>query len=90
MIIVEAILLIPLAVAVACFFLPHRRAIEASALLGTGALFIIALMLGMDVLNNGPVQYSYWYVDELSAFMLFIITFVALMVAIYSVVLHRA
>jgi hydrogenase-4 component F len=85
MIIVEVILIIPLVVAMACLFLPHRRPIEVAALLGSVALFAVALILSTDVFSNGPVQYSLWYVDQLSAFMLVIITFVALMVTIYSI-----
>jgi hydrogenase-4 component F len=85
MIIVEAILIIPVLAALACLFLPHRRPIEGAALAGSGTLFFLALYLAADVFNDGPVQYSLWYVDQLSAFMLIIITFVALMVTIYSV-----
>ena len=81
----EVMIAIPLVTAFLVFFTRTRRQMEFISTAGILALFAVACYLVYDVITNGNIQYSIWYMDSLSAYMLFIITFIGLMAAIYSI-----
>jgi hydrogenase-4 component F len=85
MIAIEALLLMPLATAIFCYLAPHRRPVEVATMASTAVIFAISTYVGYLVFNDGPIEYSYWYLDELSALMLFLISFVSLMAGLYSI-----
>jgi len=45
----------------------------------------VACYMVYDVITNGNIEYSVWYLDSLSAFMLIIISIIGLMTGIYSI-----
>jgi len=81
----ELLLFIPLLIAVLSYFIDNRAVIQWLAVAGGFACFVIAVLIGIDVGSDGPIEYSIWYIDDLSLFMIGIITFVFFIVSIYSV-----
>ncbi|MCE5295504.1 MAG: hydrogenase 4 subunit F [Euryarchaeota archaeon] len=82
---IELLILMPLLLALLFYFLNGRHWVEMLTVVASFASFIIAIMIGVDVAGNGPISYWLWYIDSLSVFMLGIITFVSLIVSVYSV-----
>jgi hydrogenase-4 component F len=83
--ILELMVVIPIITAGSIFFTRSRRQTELVSTAGILALFAIACYMVYDVMTNGNLEYSIWYLDSLSAYMLFIIAFIGLMAGIYSV-----
>jgi hydrogenase-4 component F len=81
----ELMIAIPLITAVLVFFTRSRRQMELISTVGIVALFVVACYMVYDVITNGNIEYSVWYMDSLSAYMLFIITFIGLMAGVYSI-----
>ncbi|QLH74949.1 MAG: hydrogenase 4 subunit F [Methanomassiliicoccales archaeon] len=81
----EVLLIIPLVIAVLSYSIKNRALVQWMMVAGGASSFVIAVLLGLEVWSDGPYEHSIWYVDQLSVYMLCIITFVALMVATYSV-----
>ena len=81
----EIMIAIPIVTAILAFFTRSRRQLELVSTVGIVALFAVACYMVYDVITNGNIEYSIWYLDSLSAYMLFIITFIGLMAAIYSI-----
>jgi hydrogenase-4 component F len=81
----ELMIAIPIATAILVFFTRSRRQMELISTAGIVALFAVACYMAYDVIANGNIEYSVWYLDSLSAYMLFIITFIGLMAGVYSI-----
>jgi formate hydrogenlyase subunit 3/multisubunit Na+/H+ antiporter MnhD subunit len=81
--ILELMIAIPIATAILVFFARSRRQMETISTAGILALFAVACYMVYAVITNGNIEYSVWYLDSLSAYMLFIITFIGLMALIY-------
>ena len=81
----EIMIAIPLVTALLVFITRSRRQMELVSTAGIVALFAVACYIVYDVIADGNIEYSIWYLDSLSAYMLFIITFIGLMAAIYSI-----
>jgi hydrogenase-4 component F len=81
----EILLALPLAAALICYPMRNSRVVEGVSLGSSIATLLLALFIGLDVINNGPIQYGLWYVDELSVFMLGIVTFLGCMATAYSI-----
>jgi hydrogenase-4 component F len=82
---IEVLVLIPVFTAVACYFLNRRHWIELASTLGAGILLVVSTMLSYEVFTRGPIQEGVFYLDQLSAYMLMLLAFVAFMVALYSI-----
>lgn len=81
----EVLLALPVLAAVFSYFVKSQRAVEIVSLgSGIGQL-ILALLIGFDVMRNGPIHYGLWYIDGLSVLMLGIITFLGCMATAYSI-----
>ena len=82
-----ALLLVPVATAVASFFARRRAAMEAANLVGFVAVFLIAIVLAARVLAAGTVSLAngFFYSDALSALVVLLTASVALVCATYSV-----
>ena len=82
-----ALLLVPIATAVASFFARRRAAMEAANLAGFGVVFLIAVALAAQVLAAGTVSLAngFFYADALSALVILLTASVALVCATYSI-----
>jgi hydrogenase-4 component F len=83
--ILELMIAIPLLTAGLIYLSRSRRQMELISTSGAVALFIVAFYMVYDVMTNGNIEYSVWYLDSLSAYMLVILSLVGLMAGIYSV-----
>ena len=81
----ELMIAIPLVTAGLIYFTRSRRQLELVSIGGILALFAVACSVVYDVIINGNIEYSVWYLDSLSAYMLIIISLIGLMTGIYSV-----
>ncbi len=81
----ELMIAIPIVTAFLIFFTRSRRQMEMASTAGIVALFAVGCFMVYDVITNGNIEYGIWYLDSLSAYMLFIITFIGMMAAIYSI-----
>jgi hydrogenase-4 component F len=81
----ELMISIPIATAILVFCTRSRRQMEIVSTGGILALFVVACYMVYDVITYGTIEYGIWYMDPLSAYMLFIITFIGLMAGIYSI-----
>ena len=81
----ELMVSIPIVTAILVYFTRSRRQMELISTAGIVALFAVACYMVYDVMTNCNIEYSIWYLDSLSAYMLFIITFIWLMAGIYSI-----
>lgn len=81
------LLLVPLAASPLAFFLRKRSIMEAVNLAGFAVLLCLAAALGIQVLRSGPVSLwdGFFYADALSALMVLLSAFVALVCSIYAV-----
>jgi len=82
-----ALLLVPVATAVASFFARRRTAMEVANLVGFGAVFLIAVALAARVLAAGTVSLAngFFYADALSALVILLTASVALVCSTYSI-----
>lgn len=82
-----ALLLVPIATAVASFFIRRRAAMEAVNVAGFGGVFLIALALAAQVLAADAVSLwnGFFYADSLSALVILLTASVALVCSTYSV-----
>ena len=67
--ILAALLLVPLAAGLLSYLARRRAAMEAINLISSAATFVLALVLGSQVLAGGPVSLwnGFLYADHLSA-----------------------
>ena len=81
------LLIVPLAASPLAFFLRRRSIMEAVNLGAFAILLCLAAALGVQVLRSGPVSLweGFFYADALSALMVFLSAFVALVCSIYAV-----
>jgi len=83
---IETIALLPLAVSLICFLLNRRtRLIEATAIIGAFLLLISGGYASISVFREGPWSEGMWYIDQLSALMMLIISFVGFLAILYSI-----
>ncbi|MCX6651617.1 MAG: hydrogenase 4 subunit F [Methanomassiliicoccales archaeon] len=83
---ITTVLLLPLAVALICFLLNRRiRLIEAVSVIGAVLLLVSGLYTSISVFQDGIWDEGAWYIDQLSALMLLIISFIGFLVIIYSI-----
>jgi hydrogenase-4 component F len=82
-----ALLLVPVATAVASFFARRRAAMEALNLVGFGVVFLVAIALAARVLAAGTVSLAngFFYADALSALVVLLTASVALVCSTYSI-----
>ena len=82
-----ALLLIPVATAVASFFVRRREQMERANLAGFGLVFLISIGLAAQVLARGTVSLAngFFYADALSALVILLTALVALVCATYSI-----
>jgi hydrogenase-4 component F len=82
-----ALLLIPVAIAAASFFVRRRAAMEAVNLAGIGVVFLAAVALAAQVLARGTVSLAngFFYADALSALVILLTASVALVCSTYSI-----
>jgi len=82
-----ALLLIPVAAAVASFFARRRAAMEAVNLAAFGIVFLVAVALAARVLAAGTVSLcnGFFYADALSALVILLTASVALVCSTYSI-----
>jgi hydrogenase-4 component F len=81
------ILVVPLAASPLAFFLRKRSIMEVVNLVSFAVLLCLATALGVQVLRSGPVSLwdGFFYADALSALMVLLSAFVALVCSIYAV-----
>ena len=81
------LLIVPLAASPLAFFLRRRRLMEAVNLTAFAILLCLAAALGVRVLRSGPVSVwdGFFYADALSALVVLLSAFVALVCSIYAV-----
>src|ERR1039457_7638689 len=81
------LLLVPLAIAAASFYVRPRKAMEAVNLVGFGILFLVAVGLAAQVLAAGTVSFanSFFYADSLSALVILLTSSVALVCSTYAI-----
>lgn len=81
------LLLIPLLLAGLCLVLPARQWIELVTLPGTGAVLVLAVIVAVQVSASGRTSGldNWLYADALSAFVVLIVAFVSVTVALYSI-----
>jgi hydrogenase-4 component F len=81
------LLIVPLAASPLAFFLRRRSIMEVVNLAGFAILLCLAAALGFRVLRSGPVSVwdGFFYADALSALMVLLSAFVALVCSIYAV-----
>ncbi len=82
---IEIVLIFPLLTAALCFLLSDRRKIEIMSTLGAVLTFVVSLTVACWVFVNGTMNEGLFYADALSAYMLFIVSLISLLCAIYSV-----
>lgn len=82
---IELLILIPVVTAVLCYLMGRRHLIELVSALGTGVLLAFSVAVSYEVFVAGPIQEGALYMDQLSAFMLMLVAFVAFMASVYSV-----
>ncbi len=83
---ITTILLLPLALALICFLLNLRiRLIEAVSVIGAVLLLVSGLYTAVSVFQNGIWDEGAWYIDQLSALMFLIISFIGFLTIIYSI-----
>ena len=82
-----ALLLIPVAAAVASFFVRRREAMEVVNVAGFGIVFLAAVALAAQVMAAGTVLLcnGFFYVDALSALVILLTASVALVCSTYSI-----
>jgi len=82
-----ALLLIPIATAVASFVARRRAVMELANLAGFAAVFVVAIALGAQVLDFKTVSIAngFFYADALSALVILLTASVALICATYSI-----
>jgi hydrogenase-4 component F len=82
-----ALLLIPVAAAVASFFVRRREAMEVVNVAGFGIVFLVAVALAAQVLAAGTVSLcnGFFYADALSALVILLTASVALVCSTYSI-----
>jgi hydrogenase-4 component F len=85
--ILAVLLLVPLAAAALSSRAGKRSAMEAINLIGSAATFLLALLLGSQVLAGGPVSLwnGFLYADHLSALVILLTASVAVLCAVYAV-----
>ncbi len=82
---VELIILIPLIIAGLSFISPKDKLIPAICIPGSIIATVVTFIVCIPVFINGEViEYSLWYIDELSAFFLMITSIVSTGVNMYS------
>ncbi|MFA6709726.1 MAG: hydrogenase 4 subunit F [Candidatus Methanomethylophilaceae archaeon] len=82
---IELMLLVPAATALLSLFHSKRNIVAYISVIGSCLGLIVSAMICMPTFLDGRVyDYSLWYVDSLSALFLLIISFIALMVSMYS------
>ena len=81
------LLIVPLAAGPLAFFLRRRPAMEAVNLVAFAIVLCLAAALGVQVLRSGPVSLwdGFFYADALSALIVLLTGFVALVCSIYAV-----
>ena len=82
---IALLVLIPVLTAAICYFLNRRYWIELASTVGAGMLLAYSAVLSYEVFTHGPIQEGVFYMDQLSAFMLMLVAFVAFMASVYSV-----
>ena len=82
-----ALLLVPVATAVLAALSRRRPLMEAVNLAGFALTFLLALALGAAVLGSGPVSLwdGFLYADSLSALVILLTAFVAVLCSVYAV-----
>ncbi|MGD0097980.1 MAG: hydrogenase 4 subunit F [Terracidiphilus sp.] len=82
-----ALLLIPVATAVASYFARRRVEMERANLAGFSLVFIVAIALAGQVLASGALSLAkgFFYADALSALVILLTALVALLCATYSI-----
>ena len=81
----ETILAVPVATAVLCAVIPGSKMRYAASIIGSLLLLAVAIPVCIEAFNGSVIEYGMWYVDGLSALFLILISFIGLMVSIYSV-----
>ena len=81
------LLLVPLAIATASFYVRPRKAMEAVNLVGFGILFLVAVGLAAQVLAAGTVSFanSFFFADSLSSLGILLTSSVALVCSTYAI-----
>ena len=81
---VELVILIPVMAGVLSMLMStgKRSALLSMAL--SGLTLIATTSMCIDVLTEGPIRYSLWYVDELSVIFVMLIAVISFMTSIYS------
>jgi hydrogenase-4 component F len=81
------LLAVPLGAGALAFILRKRPAMEAVNLAAFATLFCLAALLGVRVLENGPISLwdGFLYADALSALVVLLTAFVALACSVYAV-----
>src|SRR5260370_38249124 len=81
------LLIVPLACSSLTFLVRRRSVMEVVNLAAFAVLLCLALALGVQVLRSGPVSLwnGFFYADDLSALVVLLTSFVALVCSIYAV-----
>jgi len=81
------LLVVPLLAGVVCLFIRSQRVLEALNLLPFAAVAVLACVLGANVLRNGSAEAleGFLYADGLSALVVGLTAFVALVCSVYAV-----
>jgi len=85
--VLAALLLVPLTAGILSYLSRKRSAMEAINLACFAVTFVLALLLGSQVLAGGPVSLwnGFLYADHLSALVILLTASVALLCAVYAV-----
>jgi hydrogenase-4 component F len=82
---IEWLILFPFLTGILCAIFSNRRIIEIISTIGAVLTFGYIVVIVNDVLLHGPVTVGLWFIDELSAYFVFIIGLIGMLAAIYSI-----
>ncbi|MCX6653308.1 MAG: hydrogenase 4 subunit F [Methanomassiliicoccales archaeon] len=82
---IELLLAIPLVTAMLCYLCNGHRLLELASAVGSGVLFAFALAFAYDAFGNGARYEGALFLDQFSAYVLLLVTFIGFMTSLYSI-----
>lgn len=79
-----AMILVPLITGILLLLVRHQMALSYASIIGAVAFLITSLYLCLPILTGGVLDYSVWYIDNLSAFFLVITAIISFAAILYS------
>ncbi len=82
---IEFLLAVPVLTAVLCFVCNSRRTLELVSAVGSAVLFAVTLGFALQVFTVGAIYEGGLFLDAFGAYVLAIVTFIGLLVSLYSI-----